>query len=185
MTAHHIIAEVAKAHATSVTVILGPRKWAHLVAARIEIATRLRALKWSYPAIGHAMRRDKSSIMNLLGALTVKPGQNRKSRDAAADSGPADATTIIAAVARDRSLSPHDICSRRRNRTLVAARRTIAQQLAAMDWSYAAIAMALGRSSHGSALNWLGKLPPMTVEQRHARKVREATRELRGEGVAV
>lgn len=66
--AKSIVAEVAERHGVSVSDIRGPRRLAHFVRARREAALRMRVeLGISTIEIGKHLRRDHSTVLNLLG----------------------------------------------------------------------------------------------------------------------
>ncbi len=58
-----ILKEIATAHHCTMTEIVGPSKFAHVSTARREFCNRLRAMGWSYSAIGRLMGRDHTSII--------------------------------------------------------------------------------------------------------------------------
>jgi len=63
-----LVRRIARAHGATPTEVLGPRRTKHLCAARRELYVALRAIGWSYPAIGRYVSRDYSTVMN-----AVKP----------------------------------------------------------------------------------------------------------------
>lgn len=67
LTPRELIAVTLKRHGIGIKDFLGPRKWTHLVACRIDVATQLRARGHSYSDIGRWIGRDHASVMNLLG----------------------------------------------------------------------------------------------------------------------
>jgi chromosomal replication initiation ATPase DnaA len=62
-TTRELAARIAGAHGVSVEEMLGPRAERHLAAARLELYRTLRALGWSYPAIGRVVGRHHTTVM--------------------------------------------------------------------------------------------------------------------------
>ena len=77
MSAWEMLSVSAANHGISVWRLCGKERGAFMVELRRRIARELRDAGFSYPDIGHAMNRDHSSIMSLLGA---SPGTRRAKR---------------------------------------------------------------------------------------------------------
>lgn len=72
MSSAEVVAVVAAEHGVTVDEILSPSRYRHIVAARREVCTRLRAQGWSYPAIGRALGRDHATVMYLVKGMKVR-----------------------------------------------------------------------------------------------------------------
>jgi len=66
MKAAEVISAVAREMDLSPRRIVGPERWTEYMAARREVARRLREAGWSYPRIGRALRRNQATIFGLL-----------------------------------------------------------------------------------------------------------------------
>lgn len=66
MNAGEIIDHEARALDVDAAEVIGPRQFPALVEARRRVAVRLHALGWSTRAIGRELRRDHSTVIDLL-----------------------------------------------------------------------------------------------------------------------
>lgn len=66
LTAAEAIAMAAARHGVTPGDVTGPRRYRHLIAARIEACALLHAQGWSSSAIGEALGRDHTTVLSLL-----------------------------------------------------------------------------------------------------------------------
>lgn len=73
----HVVAEVAERHGLTSAQVRGEWRYPDLMAARREIALRLRAEGFSYPAIGRALARTHATIITMLGNVGHQQSRRR------------------------------------------------------------------------------------------------------------
>lgn len=67
--ARHVVEPILEAHGVTWAEIIMDRRWRPLIRARREICTALRALGWSYQAIGAYTHRDHSTVIYAIETL--------------------------------------------------------------------------------------------------------------------
>ena len=73
----HVVAEVAARYNLTPAQVRGEWRYPDLMAARREIALRLRAEGFSYPAIGRALSRTHATIITMLGNVGHRQSRRR------------------------------------------------------------------------------------------------------------
>ena len=76
----HVVAEVAARHSLTSEQIRGEWRYPDLMAARREIAIKLREEGFSYPAIGRALARTHATIITMLGNVGHPQSRRREWR---------------------------------------------------------------------------------------------------------
>jgi chromosomal replication initiation ATPase DnaA len=74
----HVVAEIAERHGLTPAQVRGEWRYPDLMAARREIALRLRAEGFSYPAIGRALSRTHATIITMLGNVGHPQSRRRE-----------------------------------------------------------------------------------------------------------
>ena len=74
----HVVAEIAERHGLTPAQVRGAWRYPDLMAARREIALRLRAEGFSYPAIGRALARTHATIITMLGNVGHPQSRRRE-----------------------------------------------------------------------------------------------------------